>query len=650
MAVVALIAMVSTAQAGPGTIGYQGSLLSARGTPVADGPHRMLFAAYDHATEGTLRWSEEKTDVVVTNGLFSVILGEDQPLNPLFKSYPNVWLEVAVDLDHSGSFEAGETYSPRQKLAGAAWASNADMVDSLHARDFQRRVTDAAPAGSYIRAINEDGTVVTAVDQVGAGGSAWSLNGNSAVTSGTHFLGTTSDVALDLRTSSARALRLQPGAVPSIIAGHECNSIAPGVEGATIAGGGSADDGSGQPAPNRVTDNFGTIGGGLMNQAGNADGYPATREYATIAGGAFNTASGQYSFVGGGRQNSASGGYSSALGGIDNAVSGAFATVAGGRGNEAAGNFSFVAGRSAKADHNGAFVWSDSSSSDFHSTANDQFCVQARGGVDFETNGAGARIDGHTVWHDGNASHDHWGEHWTGTTTGLTLSGGDTGLVSSGSIYGVYGDGEIGVYGESTISAGIGVKGITPNSIGVSGMGRTGVYASGWWRGVYATSDHTGIEASGSTYAADFSGNVTIRGGYLNVADYCHVGGNLTVDGTKSAAVNTTDYGRRALYALESPGNWFEDFGSGRLENGEAVVALDPVFAQTINATTATYHVFLTPLGDSALYVAEKGPASFTVLAVGGGMSNIAFDYRIVARRRGYENVRLAAVDLPAAR
>jgi hypothetical protein len=52
-----------------------------------------------------------------------------------------------------------------------------------------------------------------------------------------------------------------------------------------------------------------------------------------------------------------------------------------------------------------------------------------------------------------------------------------------------------------------------------------------------------------------------------------------------------------ALYAVEAPENWFEDFGSGQLANGSATVALETTYAQTVN-THIEYHVFLTPKGD----------------------------------------------------
>ncbi|MEU1896235.1 hypothetical protein [Streptomyces pristinaespiralis] len=51
----------------------------------------------------------------------------------------------------------------------------------------------------------------------------------------------------------------------------------------------------------------------------------------------------------------------------------------------------------------------------------------------------------------------------------------------------------------------------------------------------------------------------------------------------------------RLLYTVESPQSWFEDLGSGRLDNGVAGVALD----ETFQALTGNdeYHVFLTSTG-----------------------------------------------------
>jgi hypothetical protein len=120
------------------------------------------------------------------------------------------------------------------------------------------------------------------------------------------------------------------------------------------------------------------------------------------------------------------------------------------------------------------------------------------------------------------------------------------------------------------------------------------------------------------------------------------IGGNLRVLGSKAALVQTASYGQREVYAVESPGQWFEDFGDSKLYHGRSVVHIDPVFGQTVN-TSYTYHVFLTANGPCTLYVAQKLPASFIVKSPDESQS-CSFDYRIVAKRKGYEHIRLAGI------
>jgi hypothetical protein len=53
--------------------------------------------------------------------------------------------------------------------------------------------------------------------------------------------------------------------------------------------------------------------------------------------------------------------------------------------------------------------------------------------------------------------------------------------------------------------------------------------------------------------------------------------------------------------------------------------------------------VFLTPNGRCSLYVLDKKPTFFRVKRLTGSRG-CAFDYRIVAKRKGHENVRLAQI------
>jgi len=122
-------------------------------------------------------------------------------------------------------------------------------------------------------------------------------------------------------------------------------------------------------------------------------------------------------------------------------------------------------------------------------------------------------------------------------------------------------------------------------------------------------------------------------------------GGSLSCTGPIKGLVSSGAGGHTVeTYSMQSPESWMEDFGSGTLRNGAAVVSIDPAFAETVTAD-AGYHVFLTPNGDSkGLYVTAKSATSFEVHESGGGAASLSFDYRIVARRRGFEAQRLVDV------
>lgn len=153
-----------------------------------------------------------------------------------------------------------------------------------------------------------------------------------------------------------------------------------------------------------------------------------------------------------------------------------------------------------------------------------------------------------------------------------------------------------------------------------------------------ATADFENEEDSNET-APVLLAHATNTGGNCLI----DAGGDLYCNGTKSGVV-PVDGGTRkvALYAVEAPENWFEDFGSAQLAHGSAVITFEPTYAQTINSDME-YHVFLTPTGDcKGLYVSNKTANGFEVHELGGGTSNIGFDYRIMARRKGYEQIRLA--------
>jgi len=150
-----------------------------------------------------------------------------------------------------------------------------------------------------------------------------------------------------------------------------------------------------------------------------------------------------------------------------------------------------------------------------------------------------------------------------------------------------------------------------------------------------------------TVYSINSAPTADVAWGLIAGGDFgtCEVdnNGNFSCDGTKSAVVPVDGGSRKvALYAMEAPENWFEDFGSGQLSNGTARMELEPTFAQTVN-THLDYHVFLTPRGEcEGLYVTDLTPTGFEVRELHHGSSSVAFDYRIVAKRKSYESIRLA--------
>ena len=212
---------------------------------------------------------------------------------------------------------------------------------------------------------------------------------------------------------------------PNLIGGYSGNSVTAGVVGGTIGGGGVS------TSTNRVTDDYGTVGGGYGNRAGDNAGATSDAPHATVGGGYENTASNSTATVGGGYQNTAGGVHSTVGGGVYNGATGRHATVGGGvlnsapggsatigggwwntasddgavvgggayntasrygstvpggTNNSAEGDYSFAAGHQAKASHHGSFVWADSTDADFASQRYDQFRVRANGGARFDVN------------------------------------------------------------------------------------------------------------------------------------------------------------------------------------------------------------------------------------------------------------------------
>ena len=358
----------------PTAVQFQGRLTRPNGTPVPDGNFTLTVKLYDAATGGTLKFTQTLNNVPVRNGIIAVLIGLLLPTD--FAG--DRWLEIQIGSD--------PPLTPRQRLVTVPYAFKAgSVVDGSIATNslVNNAVTAAKIAPGTITAAN---LAVGVLD-------FWSLLGNAGTNPAVNFLGTTDDQPLLLKVNNRRAVRyasVENTATAGFefrgintVGGNSINSVALGTVGATIAGGGK-DFFTASDEPNTVSADFGAIGGGANNTA--------SGQYSVVSGGKTNIAGGSYSAVGGGTLNTASGEYASVMGGYSNKASNSYATAAGGFDNEASGIYSFAIGRHAKANHLGTFVFNNNLG-DFSSTANNQFLIQADGGVGIGTNTPNALLD-----------------------------------------------------------------------------------------------------------------------------------------------------------------------------------------------------------------------------------------------------------------
>jgi hypothetical protein len=247
---------------------------------------------------------------------------------------------VRAHADHSGSFVWSDLTEPD-------FYSTAANQFNVRASGGMRLVT----AGS---GLTVDGALM--------------LRANGNPTNGA-FLGTTDNRPIEIKVNGQRALRIEYaelpapaylGYSPNIVGGSSFNLVSNGFSGAVIGGGGS------EFFPNLVGNDHATVVGGHGNKAT----------------GVASTAMGEIT--------TASGNASTAMG-RETVANGSGATAMGWK-TTASGTYSTAMGYRAKANHSGAFVWSDSTITDFVSSAANQFLIRASGGVGINTPTPGAML------------------------------------------------------------------------------------------------------------------------------------------------------------------------------------------------------------------------------------------------------------------
>ncbi|MBN1894864.1 tail fiber domain-containing protein [bacterium] len=141
----------------PQLINYQGVLNDSEGNPV-NGNQTIEFLLYDVETEGIAVWSETQ-EVIVTDGLFNVLLGYVEPIPyPVFDS-TFVYLALKVGAD--------EEMTPRQRLVSVGYAFRANRADSLGnsgAADYLRTISGVAPGNGNIDLVEGSNITITPDD------------------------------------------------------------------------------------------------------------------------------------------------------------------------------------------------------------------------------------------------------------------------------------------------------------------------------------------------------------------------------------------------------------------------------------------------------------------------------------------------------
>ena len=277
------------------------------------------------------------------------------------------------------------------------------------------------------------------------------------------------------------------------------------------------------------------------------------------------------------------------------------------------------------------------------STGVDGYSNGFDGGV-FEAGSTGAygsRSDSFvdTAFNTGAAGWEYGSTQKTIGVWGYAASG--IGIASYGEAYSASAQGSVCCAGFYPIGVWADTSGNTSTSN--PGIGALTTVDNGWSIVAYNNSAFSTVFLENEESSSNNSLVMETVGGNFGGVCTIDVSGNLFCSGSKSAVVPVDGGAKKvALYAVEAPENWFEDAGSAQLSNGSAVIQLENMFGQAVN-TGIDYHVFLTPNGDcKGLYVSQKSATSFEVHELGGGTSSIAFDYRIMAKRKGYENIRMA--------
>lgn len=165
-----------------GVMNYQGKLTNSSYVAVADGTYNMRFKLYDALTDGSLLWTETRTGgnkVQVTNGLFSVMLGEVDTLSGFDF---NQTLFLSVEIGGTGTPGWDGEMTPRKKLGAVPVAFLASNLKGEGVIDITNTSVPQASLGYDTNnklTIGVSNAGVTTLTAISSGTPAFNLTGGN---------------------------------------------------------------------------------------------------------------------------------------------------------------------------------------------------------------------------------------------------------------------------------------------------------------------------------------------------------------------------------------------------------------------------------------------------------------------------------------
>lgn len=237
-----------------------------------------------------------------------------------------------------------------------------------------------------------------------------------------------------------------------------------------------------------------------------------------------------------------------------------------------------------------------------------------------------------------------------GGVNGINVYGTNgSGVAGSGNKLGVFGYGGLGARANANRGNAGGQFVLDADSNPATNLAATGNRASSVLAGfnnvAYTNSSGSTGAAADSYFGGYFSGGNENSGtpsyAYAGLRYNTNATGTTGTDfkivgpGSNSTIIFDKQNTPRILFSPEAPEIVFQDFGIGKLKNGETTILLDPILKESLFIDEKhPLKVFITLEDDcNGVFVTKKTKDGFTVKELKNGNSNASFSWQIVANR-----------------